>query len=239
MTAPSVRMLVAALALALAGEAGAQGKGREEADGERVVGAWGAAFFGQRTFDFGTFAGGPHAVDVYTIGVRHWMPGAAGGPFKGWGVDAGLGFGWSHGKHQDSTVGGTPTLESSDFGLGLHGGLPLALARTRHVTFLLVPEIDLLWASGSSESPGVPPAVIKTDWSGFALDLGARAGVELHLGFVGVPELSLQGSLGAAFRYAETTRKPPGVELTDSAWRLGTDRPAGLVVGNVAVIYYF
>jgi len=239
MNATSLRILAAALGLALAGEASAQGKAREETDGEHVVGAWGAAFFGQRTFDFGAFAGAPTTIDVYTVGVRHWMPGAPGGPLKGWAIDAGLGLGWNHRKHRDSTVGGTPTLEASGFGLGLHGGLPLALARTRHVTFLVIPELDLLYASGTTEAPGAPPAVLKTDWSGFGLDLGARAGFELHFGFIGAPELSVEGSLGVAFRYTETTRKPPGAEFTDSAWRLGTDRPTGLVVGNVAVLYYF
>jgi hypothetical protein len=103
----------------------------------------------------------------------------------------------------------------------------------------VAPELDLTWANGTNEAPGVLPGVIKTDWSGFALDLGARAGVEVHLGFIGVPELALQGSLGASFRYAETTAKPPGGDVTDSGWRLGTERPRGLVVGNVAVIYYF
>ncbi len=235
MRTASTRLAAALLALALAGPAAAQGKGaRDESDGDKVVGLWGVAYFGQHSFDFGAPALG-NPVDVHVIGVRHWLTGPSTGALKGIGLDLGVGFGWNDQKVKVPVPGGTLTTEASGFGFGLHGGLPLALARTRHATFLVIPEIDLVRASGSNDAPGPT----STDWGGWAFDLGARAGFELHFGFWDVPQLSVQGTVGAAFRYASATSTIGGVDTTVSGWRFGTERPADFIVGNVAAIYYF
>jgi hypothetical protein len=238
----SVRALAAALGVALAASAAAQARvvvpptvkaAEPETDGEKAVGKWGIAYFGTQTFRFGNFNGAPNTVDVHTIGVRRWMQGSP-GTVHHWGLDAGLGLVMSNVSHFDPTLGGA-TYKASAFGLSLHAGLPVALARGRHLNFLALPEVDLLYASGGNDYPGPQ----RTKWKGSGLSLGGRAGFELFFGFLGMPQFALQGTLGIALHYTSMTGKLGNTENRDSTWRLGTDRPLGFLVGDIAAIYYY
>ena len=82
--------------------------------------------------------------------------------------------------------------------------------------------------------------------SGFQLDIGARAGAEIHFGFIDIPQLSLQASVGLLFtlQNAKTTVEAPGgdTETTQSATLLRTasfDNPWNIFTSNVAALYYF
>jgi hypothetical protein len=160
------------------------------------------------------------------------------GLFRTWGVDAGLGFGYGRTKTETPvTGGGTSSAQASGFGLGFHVGLPIALAQGRHVTALLVPEVDFLYASGKADQ-GTPLRIV--DWKGIGLDAGARLGAELYFGFLDMPQLALEGSLGVKVRYDSVSMTPKVVGQSDvSHWSMGSDRPLGFLAGNVAVIYYF
>ena len=207
---------------------------RVETDGEKAVGLWGLAYFGAQTFRFGDFNGSPNNVDVYTLGVRHWIPGAP-GTVHNWGIDAGVGLALSDISHE-AVVAGTPvTYKASARGLSLHAGLPVTLARARHLNFIALPEVDLLYATGNNDYPGPT----RTKWTGSGVGLGARAGFELFFGFLGMDRFALQGTLGAALRFSSMKSKLGATELKDSTWRLGTDRPLGFIVGNIAAIYYY
>lgn len=212
---------------------------RDARDFDQVAGRWGAAFFGVRSVDFGSFPPGvPNTVEVVTLGVRRWMAPGSMGSSRTWGIDAGLGFGYGRTKTETPvTGGGTSSAQASGFGLGFHLGLPVALAQGRHVTALLAPEVDLLYASGKADQ-GTPLRII--DWRGFGFDVGARLGAEVYFGFLDMPQLALEGSLGVKVRYDSVTMKPKAVGQSDvSHWRMGSDRPLGFLAGNVAVIYYF
>jgi len=212
---------------------------RDTRDFEQVSGRWGAAFFGVRSVDFGSFPPGvPNTVEVVTVGVRRWMSPGSMGSSRPWAVDAGLGFAYGRTKTETPvTGGGTSSAQASGFGLGFHLGLPIALAQGRHVTALLAPEVDLLYASGKADQ-GTPLRII--DWRGFGFDVGARLGAEIYFGFLDMPQLALEGSLGVKARYDSVTMKPKAVGQNDvSHWRLGSDRPFGFLAGNVAAIYYF
>jgi hypothetical protein len=233
-----VRVLAAAAAIASATAASAQSRApaaREETDFDRNAGHLGLAFFGVRSFDFSTGTNVASQVDVYTVGVRRWGS-STGGFGKGWGLEGGVGLVFGSDKTERAAAGGTLTASASAFGLGLHLGMPLALAQGRHATVLVLPEANLILATGTNDLP------VKTDWKGFGLDLGARAGIELQLGFIGAPQVSLDGSVGLGLHYQSTSWNPGAANLTgtssNSRWRFGTDAPRGLIAGNLAIIYY-
>jgi hypothetical protein len=236
----SIRALAAVLGMALAAPAAAQARGapppppREETDGEKAVGKWGLAFFGVQTLSFGTFNTAPNTVDVYTIGVRRWMQPSPGST-KIWGFDAGLGLVTGNRTHEAPVAGAPVTYKASALGLSLHLGLPVALARGRHITFLALPEGNVLYATGGNDYPG--PG--RTQWKGYGFDVGARAGFELFFGFLGMPQFALEGTVGVALHYSAATGKLGNAETKDSSWTFGTDKPLGFVTGNIAAIYYY
>jgi len=259
--AKTLRPLAAALALCLCGAAAAQQKpatapapsagpravpaapaptapaAREETDGEAMAGRWGAAFFGRNDFEFAAVAG-QNRVSVFTIGVRHWGTQPL-GPFKAWGADLGFGLVVGRGKVKTTQASQVTTTDApSATGFGFHAGVPLAVTHGKHVTFELVPEGDLVFASSTVIQTGG----VKSEWTAWALRLGARAGLEVHFGFIGIRELSLEASVSAGLTYGNQTNKTGPLEDSRSSWRFGTGKenePWSIFTGNVAAIYYF
>jgi hypothetical protein len=79
------------------------------------------------------------------------------------------------------------------------------------------------------------------------LDIGARAGAELHFGFIDVPQLSLQGGVGLAFAIDNTSASnfsgsDPAEEFEDKTTSFGTTlagNPWDIFTGNISALYYF
>jgi hypothetical protein len=120
----------------------------------------------------------------------------------------------------------------------LHGGVPLSLASAKHFSFQIVPELNLGFAGSSSTTA----AGVDTKLSGFHFDMGARAGAEIHFGFIDVPQLSLQGSVGVRLNVDSTSYKTAGVDNSTSQFSFGTtvgDNPWNIFTSNVAALYYF
>ncbi|MBC7172299.1 MAG: hypothetical protein H5U40_07740, partial [Polyangiaceae bacterium] len=73
---------------------------------------------------------------------------------------------------------------------------------------------------------------------------GARLGSEVHFGFIGIPQLSLQASVGVRARYQWTQEKDTGsdVRLRADDLSVGTtvqNSPWNIFIANVAALYYF
>jgi hypothetical protein len=198
---------------------------RPESDLDRVNPGIGFGWFGFSDVPIG---GGDDTrqVEAPVIGIRWWM-GAPLGPFRTWGLDLGLGL-------ARSSVDAEPD-DVSRGALLLHGGLPLAVSASRHVAVLFVPELNLGLASGQ-ESSGA-------DVGGSLFELGVRAGAEVFFGFVGLPELSLEGSVGLSFRRENRNEQPNGgPERSAGATTFGTsvrNQPWDLFRTSVAARYYF
>jgi hypothetical protein len=265
MPTSAARTLAALLALAGAAPAAAQSKGAApapprpaaapaqpsqaaapapaapESDGEAAMGSWAAVVFNTREFDFPQSGGAaPLPLTVYTLGVRHWTTRAL-GPFRNWGVDAGIGF---TRVSSSVTQPQTGTLVTSDgprtSGFGLHAGLPLAIRHHRHATFELVPEVDLIYAK--EKIPAQAVGGDATEYDGWSLRLGARAGLEIFFGFIGLPELAIEAGLGAAVSYDTVTSKVGPLERTTRRWGFATVRgtePWSIFTGSVAAMYHF
>lgn len=206
-------------------------------DHAAMVGHFGIGYLGRRTIGITTDAGGANlgTVDAPVIGMRYWLD-----PMLG--IDAGLGVLLSTGATKADPAGASVDRQGFTVFI-LHGGVPLALAGSRHFTFEIIPEMNLGFASSGQRGAGAGGSDV--DFSGFHLDLGARAGAEVQFGFIGIPELSLQAGVGLALSYdriKRTEKTTPETATTVTQTALGTsvgDNPWNIFTGNVAAIYYF
>lgn len=171
-------------------------------------------------------------VNAPVIGVRYWLN-------RGVGLDLGVGLGITTGSSQTVGPGTDRSTDSpSRFALAFHGGVPLAFAHGRHYSFTVIPETNIGFTSGTLKVPNGTDI----DLSGFRFDLGARVGAEIYFGFIGIPQLSLQGSVGLFLRReafkAKQGDKSSSVGETSFATSVQSD-PWALFVNNVSAFYYF
>jgi hypothetical protein len=221
---------------------GGGGDGAQD-DHMLVVGHMGVGFLGTTTLGFGAAlpTGEPFGVTMPNIGVRYWLS-------EGAALDAGLGIGFDNlGGEIDAPapVGVTSADISEALGINVHAGLPLALYHSQHYKFLIIPELDAGFGNGTIF--GADPNNDQ-EFSAFFVDIGARAGAEIHFGFIDVPELSLTATVGLHLHYLSVSREfdfgNPGGSTIETGNRLSfsTDlqqEPWDLFTGAISAIYYF
>ena len=220
------------------------GGAKEDAtpDHDKMVGRLAVGWFGIAQLPIGQVApGGGGGFDVArdnvnapVIGARYWLS-------RMLGIDAGLGLGTVGGSHEN--VAGTTTTtvdKASKLGFALHAGVPIAFAYGKHYVFELVPEATVGFANGTLKSAA--PNAPDTSLSGFRLDVGASVGAEIHFGFIGVPELALQGSVGLFVRRETFKVKNDQSSASDGtttfATTVGAD-PWALFTNSISALYYF
>jgi hypothetical protein len=202
-------------------------------DHGHVVGNFAIGFLGFRSIGIPAVPNGPTSVDAPVIGGRYWLT-------SGMGVDAGLGFAFGSGSNTVDAGGtSTDTDDPQPAALILHGGLPLALADSHYFVFEVVPELNMGFAGNTVQQAG-NDVVLR----GFHLDLGARAGAEIHFGFIDLPQLSLQAGVGVALSYDRTSIEDTGPDTTvsNSRTQFGTNvgnNPWDIFSASVAALYYF
>jgi len=216
---------------------GAVAPGGSDHDG--VVGHLAVGFLGRASMPYGVV--GNAELPVPVIGVRYWMD-----PMIG--LDLGLGL-YLGGQSTDTTNTPPGTTASASgpkpAAFIIHGGVPLALASARHFTFEIIPEANFGYASVTKDA-GVNGNGI-TKETGVHLDVGARAGGEIQFGFMGLPQLSLVGSVGLRFDYdklSQNSNAAAGVtnHVSTGVWGLRTsvyDSPWNIFISNVSAFYYF
>jgi hypothetical protein len=172
------------------------------------------------------------------------------GPIKAIGVDLAVGIGGSGGGDTTTvtTVGGvTTTVKQSNpsrNGFLLHVGVPFAFANFQNAVFEVIPEFNYGMSSSTLKDNAAPPVGGRPDLklSGTRLDIGLRAGFEVFFGFIGVPQLALEGTLG--FAYSSDSAK---AELGSQSWKVSSSGfntahysdPWDIFRGTVAARYYF
>jgi hypothetical protein len=234
-------------------EAGAT-EGANGTDHAGVVHHWGVGFFGVVGVPSGgcalpggagpasgTCPFGAAVVDAPTVGVRYWME-------EGLAIEAALGIGIQSGGVKHTVTGPAGASgeinEPSLTAIAIHGGLPLVFAESKHFAFEVVPELNFGFATGSWTSP----ANTSVDLSGLLFELGGRVGAEIQFGFIDIPQLSLEGSVGLHLRVenasATQNNVPAGgsTEDSQSRFRFGTTvqgEPWDIFTGNIRAIYYF
>ncbi len=202
--------------------AAAPGAGENVNDHDTVVGHFAVGYFGISNLPVGTASTGTGAgtgvaegtIAAPVIGARYWLSSKLG-------IDAGVGF-------SDSSAG---------WGIAIHGGVPLALATSKHLTFELIPEATVAFTGDSTGSGSA-----SITYSGFRLDLGARIGGEIQFGFIGIPQLALQGTVGVYLEHDSysfsTTGSSGSGSSTIFTTSVGSD-PWGIFTDNISALYYF
>ena len=113
---------------------------------------------------------------------------------------------------------------------------------SQHHTFQIVPELNLGYGSQTVKAPAGSNGD-DTKNSGFRLDIGARAGTEVQFGFIGLPNLALQATVGVYFSYQSiTTKTGDNSETSASATSLSTSvqsAPWAIFTNNISALYYF
>jgi hypothetical protein len=207
-------------------------------DHDRFVGHVGVTYFDIANLPIATNnMGGQGTVAAPVVGVRYWLQ-------RKLGLDLGLGFGWAAGSVSAKVNGmNVPGQDPSfPFGFALHGGLPLEFGGGQHYSFLLVPETTLGFATQTIKGMGGAP---DTSLNGVLFNLGARVGGEIHFGFIGVPQLALQGSIGLFFTFQQTSgSQGSGAgenSLSQSTTTLSTTvgpNPWAIFTNNISATYY-
>ncbi|MCZ7685863.1 MAG: hypothetical protein M5U28_46740 [Sandaracinaceae bacterium] len=124
----------------------------------------------------------------------------------------------------------------------IHAGIPLAVFHTQHYALLIIPEINLGFATGTAY--GFMPQNDQGR-SGFLFSLGGRVGGEIHFGFMNIPNLSLQASVGLYFEYATAGLSADSTgngRASVSGYSLGTTvlgEPWDIFLGSLQALYYF
>lgn len=206
-------------------------------DHSDAVGHFGVGFFGVMTIpvmDCGTGAVCmPNTnldLSAPTIGLRYWLNDSLG-------LEGAVGLRIASGSNGP--------INASQIGFAVHGGVPLALAHSRHFVFELVPQLNFGVASGSIEVP-VGMGTSKTVVSGMLIEVGAKVGAEIHFGFMGLPQLSLQGTVGLMLRHESRSADIPvgtGTTTSDQSSTVlatGVDgSPWDIFRSAITAIYYF
>jgi hypothetical protein len=208
-----------------------------ETDHDAMIGRVAVGFLGRNDVPIGTdLLGGRTNVAAPVIGIRYWLDSLIG-------IDAGVGFSVASESIED------PSNQTTDIPQPLafifHGGVPLSLSSAQHISLQIVPEVNVGFARLKQEGLPLPPGNENT-FTGFHLDVGARAGGEIHFGFMGIPQLSLQGSVGVNLAIDRTEAEAVTPVLTQSASHNTTtfrttvgDNPWNIFLANVAAFYYF
>jgi hypothetical protein len=206
-------------------------------DHDQVVGRLAVGYLGRRTITVGAAptGGGLFAAPLSApvVGVRYWIDQMIG-------IDAGLGLLITSGSFEQDNPAPPDLdgdLDSAQVFI-LHAGVPLSLASADHFSFQLVPEVNVGIGSGNEGPDG------DIQHNGFQLDVGLRVGSEIQFGFIGIPQLSLQGSIGALFALQSLKTDNTLTDVTNTlnhnvvTTTVG-DNPWNIFTSNVAALYYF
>lgn len=211
-------------------------------DHAAMVGHFGVGWFGvmqlpaggeSLTIPTGTMGNNIDAgtLSAPALGARYWLS-------EGLAIEGALGIGVT--SNGVTTRNGNTSTDANGphlFGMAFHGGLPLVFATSQHFAFELVPELNVGFVTG-----GQTLAMNDASISGVLLQVGARVGAEIQFGFIGIPELSLQGTVGLHMSYEGRAISVGNMEVSSHRFFFGTTvqgEPWDIFTGNIAAIYYF
>jgi hypothetical protein len=201
-------------------------------DHSRFVGDFAIGFLGVQSINIADAAtGAPVPVNAPVIGGRYWLD-------EGMGIDAGIGFAFASASITQEAGDTTTDIDNPQpTAFILHGGVPFALADSQYFVFELIPELNVGFA-GNTVNDG------DLKLRGFRLDIGARAGAEVHFGFIDIPQLSLQAGIGVSLAYqsVSATNEAANTSVSQSSTSFGTNvgnNPWDFFTSSISALYYF
>jgi hypothetical protein len=172
-------------------------------------------------------------VTAPVIGVRYWL-------MPRIGIDGGIGLGFAGGSDQTVANGVVTTVPKvASNGFAIHAGVPVVLADAKHFTFLVIPDATLGVTSATYSPGGGAP---NQSLSGFLADVGVRAGAEIAFGFIGLPQLALQATVGVSYRRSVYKWSSNGNSASDGTSTFGTQvngDPWAIFTDGISATYYF
>jgi hypothetical protein len=163
----------------------------------------------------------PCLADLNALSLRRWSN-------HGYAWTLGLALGTGSGKSR--TAEGQRITWDTYLGVGPTLGANFLVTSWKHLAVSLSPQLDTLFFMQSASGA-------KT----WLFNLRGVAEGELHMGFIGVPQLSVAVQSGLVASYMTVSKSELTTTGVKSAWALGFSGPQSLwgLVTNVAVRFYF
>lgn len=184
---------------------------------------------------------------LHTVGARYWLS-------SGLALEGGIAFGISSGSSSTTRqTGGTTTSATSDdpnfFGIGIHAGVPIAIAESKHLTISIVPYLSLHYGR-SSITTGSGNGTTDNTLSTVQFRVGGNITSELQFGFLGIPQLGLQAQLGLGLTFNSNTAEAvvrsnnDTTRVSSSNFGIATTvgpnySLADIITGSISAVYYF
>jgi hypothetical protein len=210
-------------------------------DHDKVTGRVGIRFFGLRRICMNPFNGvvGHPQYDFSSCGsdptTGNEVPGGQGIPVVGikWWFTGGVGLNLGLGVGMFSP-GHTPSLDpnpDTQTAFMLEGGLPLVITKHKHLITFVEPGIGFGVAS-------------QGDYLGYTFFLSGKVGAELSFGFIGIPQLSLEASIGLKLAYRNGSVVDADGNVTSSSefavsTTVDSHGVQNMLWSAVAATYYF
>jgi len=176
--------------------------------------------------------GAPAFVQAPAIGIRYWVNELIG-------IDFGLGASVSTGSVHTTT---SSADKASVVAFLLHAGMPMNLVSGRHISLQAGPEVNFGYASSQVKPAAQPDPPPPADLTGMRLDVGARIGAEIFWGFLDLPQLSLEGSVGVFMTYQATEASVGDARAKQDNFLFTTGEyqtPWDLFTQHIRARYYF
>lgn len=212
---------------------------KKETDHAAVVGSLGVGLLSVAQIQNITAGLGTQTNNIPVLGARYWLT-------ERLGVQAGFGFSANSGVSKDDIPDSSDIYDLTRWNLAFHGAAPISIFSGAHYNFVVIPELNLGYSTGrTKDNEGV------TGDQGFKQAAwmfggGVKAGAEVQFGFIGIPHLSLQGSVGLEANYRtamiETFENGEEVRRNRQWFTAGTanfNEPWDLFIGSIAALYYF
>lgn len=201
-------------------------------DHELAVGRLGLGWGGAPDLVVGTL---DRTIAAPSLAARYWRTAR-------FGLELGVGLSYVGATTAVQQPGSTTTerVEPTLWGFSVRLAAPIALSWGRHYTLVVIPETRVGWASVGART--APDEESDDGGHGLTFELGARAGAELHFGFLGVPELALEATVGLALQAVsvETTDGNTGTKASRvSIATTAYEAPWDFFRTAVAARYYF
>ena len=199
---------------------------------EAVVGRFGVGWLGTADVPVGPAnQAGNAPIPTPIIGLRYWLSSLLG-------IDAGLGvFTTSNAVRTEQPMNNVTVEGPTRTAFILHAGVPLSLADVGNFSFVVTPEMNVGIGTGKGNMGGM-----SQDLSGFLLEGGIRAGAEVFFGFIGIPQLSLEGSAGVFLSSSTGKVSSGGASTRFSSFVLSSSsvsQPWDIFRRDIAARYYF
>ena len=200
---------------------------------EAVVGRFGVGWLGTADVPVGPAnQAGFAPIPTPIVGMRYWLSSLLG-------IDAGLGV-FTTSSAVRTEAGTNVTVEGpTRTSFVLHAGIPLSLADAGNFSFVVTPELNV--GIGTGGIKGMMGGA-GTDLSGFLMEGGVRAGAEVFFGFIGIPQLSLEGSAGVFLSSSTGKASSGGSSTRFSSFVLSSSsvsQPWDIFRRDIAARYYF